>query len=259
MNNQVCNATKTTPYQLVFRQDLQADLQLITMLYQQNIIKEENISLENQAPTDQSNLIINNYQNNMNMIIINDNNDTSDLESNISNKDKMLISRENSFMNTDVDYEVIDLTYEDSLFEDSSQASCSYTLIEKSDQEGYSSTEDSNKESQKSIKSQSHAYLDYHKPICDIAKHYIEKNRQIIFLDIDKLKLDRHSLPCKIIQKKPNLDSYQVGYEFGILDLWFLANELEPLVQGVEDDPFIQSQTNNQAKEMKSKKNDSCH
>ncbi|CAG8725075.1 34899_t:CDS:2, partial [Racocetra persica] len=81
----------------------------------------------------------------MNMIIINDDNDISDLESSISNEDKMFISRENSFMNTDVG----------SLFEDSSQASCFYTLIEESDQESYSPAEDSNKESQKSIKSQS--------------------------------------------------------------------------------------------------------
>ncbi|CAG8736712.1 4728_t:CDS:2, partial [Racocetra fulgida] len=147
------------------------------------------------------------------MIIINDDSDTSneyDLGSSISNEDKMLISRENSFMNTDVDvpvqqnswiekekwrpsnldnHEVVDLTQEGSLFEDSSQASCSYTLIDESDQEGYLPTEDSNKESQTSIKSQSRAYLDHHKPI----------------------------------------------------------------LQGIEDDPLIQSQTNNQAKERKSK------
>ncbi|CAG8790979.1 9730_t:CDS:1, partial [Racocetra persica] len=42
-------------------------------------------------------------------------------------------------------YEVVDLTQEGLLFEDSSQASYSYILIEKSDQEGYSSAEDSNK------------------------------------------------------------------------------------------------------------------
>ncbi|CAG8846635.1 12381_t:CDS:1, partial [Racocetra persica] len=37
-----------------------------------------------------------------NMIIINDDNDTGNLESSISNEDKMLILQENSFMNTDV-------------------------------------------------------------------------------------------------------------------------------------------------------------
>ncbi|RIB02457.1 hypothetical protein C2G38_2149994 [Gigaspora rosea] len=47
--------------------------------------------------------------------------------------------------------------------------------------------------------------------------------------DIDKLKLDRRSLPCKIIQKKPESDMYQIGCKFGILDVWYSANELEPL------------------------------
>ncbi|CAG8691292.1 23622_t:CDS:2, partial [Racocetra persica] len=89
------------------------------MLYQQNIVKEENIPLENQAPTDQSNLIINDYR---------------------------------------IKYFFIIFYYKyksDSLFEDSSQASCFYTLIEESDQEGYSPAKYSNKKSQKSIKSQS--------------------------------------------------------------------------------------------------------
>ncbi|CAG8767599.1 28002_t:CDS:2, partial [Dentiscutata erythropus] len=43
--------TRTTPYRLVFGQYPQADLQLITILYQQNIVKEENIPLENQTQT----------------------------------------------------------------------------------------------------------------------------------------------------------------------------------------------------------------
>ncbi|RIB09816.1 hypothetical protein C2G38_2044006 [Gigaspora rosea] len=37
--------------------------------------------------------------------------------------------------------------------------------------------------------------------------------------DIDKLKLDRRSLPCKISQKKPESDMYQIGCKFGILDI----------------------------------------
>ncbi|CAG8726260.1 6822_t:CDS:1, partial [Cetraspora pellucida] len=49
MNNQECKATKSTPYQLVFGQQPQADLQMISMLYQQNIIREEDIPLENQS------------------------------------------------------------------------------------------------------------------------------------------------------------------------------------------------------------------
>ena len=42
--------------------------------------------------------------------------------------------------------------------------------------------------------------------------------------DIDKQKIDRCSLPCKVIQKKPNLDSYQVECMFGILDngIWLI-------------------------------------
>lgn len=55
--------------------------------------------------------------------------------------------------------------------------------------------------------------------------------------DIDKLKMDRRLLPCKILQKKHNRDSYQIGCKFGILDHWYPANELEPL--GTSDYPDL--------------------
>ncbi|CAG8604336.1 2482_t:CDS:2 [Cetraspora pellucida] len=45
--------------------------------------------------------------------------------------------------------------------------------------------------------------------------------------------MDRQALPCKVIQKKPNCNFYQVGCKFGILNTWFSANELEPL--GTDD------------------------
>ncbi|CAG8686946.1 9502_t:CDS:2, partial [Cetraspora pellucida] len=37
---------------------------------------------------------------------------------------------------------------------------------------------------------------------------------------IDKKKMDKKSLPCKIIQKKTNQDSYQVACKFGVLENW---------------------------------------
>ncbi|CAG8740946.1 13048_t:CDS:1, partial [Dentiscutata erythropus] len=49
MNCQECKSTKSTPYQLVFRQDPQSELPMISMLYQQNIIHEDDIPLENQS------------------------------------------------------------------------------------------------------------------------------------------------------------------------------------------------------------------
>ncbi|CAG8823704.1 8140_t:CDS:2, partial [Racocetra persica] len=117
INIQVCNATKTTPYQLVFGQDLQADLRIISMLYQQNIVNEKNILLENQASTNQLTLKTegSSFINDMEIITINDDSDKecnlesnnsnkTDLESNNSNEndlnsneDQMIISRENSF------------------------------------------------------------------------------------------------------------------------------------------------------------------
>ncbi|CAG8521912.1 5785_t:CDS:1, partial [Racocetra persica] len=47
MNIQECKATKAMPYQLVFGQEACSNLSIISMFYQQNIIHEENIPLEN--------------------------------------------------------------------------------------------------------------------------------------------------------------------------------------------------------------------
>ncbi|CAG8441798.1 14960_t:CDS:2 [Cetraspora pellucida] len=105
--------------------------------------------------------------------------------------------------------------------------------------------------------------------------------------EIDRLKMDRRALPCKVIQKKPNCDSYQVGCKFGILDTWFSANELEllgtdkfPELDIIPMGKFIslrnagaqqnltrplrplQNITNepsNEVTEQGSKKNDGCH
>ncbi|CAG8805808.1 17530_t:CDS:1, partial [Dentiscutata erythropus] len=49
MNCQECKSTKSTPYRLVFGQDPQTELPMISMLYQQNIIHEDNTPLENQS------------------------------------------------------------------------------------------------------------------------------------------------------------------------------------------------------------------
>jgi len=75
--------------------------------------------------------------------------------------------------------------------------------------------------------------------ICDIMKkkvsekllwwHKIGDYAKLCVPDIDRLKLDQRSLPCKILQQKPGVDSYQVGCAFGILENWYPANELELL------------------------------
>jgi len=62
-----------------------------------------------------------------------------------------------------------------------------------------------------------------------LRKHKIGDYVKLRVPDIDRLKFDQRSLPCKILQQKPGIDSYQVGCAFGILNNWYPANELEPL------------------------------
>ena len=47
--------------------------------------------------------------------------------------------------------------------------------------------------------------------------------------NIDRQKMDRRSLPCKIIQKKPSRDWYYVACLYGIIERWYSASDLEPL------------------------------
>ncbi|CAG8543522.1 20473_t:CDS:2, partial [Gigaspora rosea] len=130
MNNQVCNVTKSTPYELVFGQQPQADSQMISMLHRQNIVHEEDIPLENQPA------LINNYENDI--IVIED---SDNLENNYA---------DNLLDETFQDYKLYDVLSQtdtileglaqestDSLFEESQQTSCSYTLIEDSDYESF--------------------------------------------------------------------------------------------------------------------------
>ncbi|RIB17358.1 hypothetical protein C2G38_2037799 [Gigaspora rosea] len=55
--------------------------------------------------------------------------------------------------------------------------------------------------------------------------------------DVDDLKMDRRSLPCKILQKKPNRDAYRIVCQFGVLESWYSASELESL--GTPDYPAL--------------------
>ncbi|CAG8460170.1 6144_t:CDS:2 [Cetraspora pellucida] len=52
---------------------------------------------------------------------------------------------------------------------------------------------------------------------------------KICIPDLDKNKMGQRSLPCKVLQKKHNIDSYQVACQYGILENWYLASEIEPL------------------------------
>lgn len=60
---------------------------------------------------------------------------------------------------------------------------------------------------------------------------------KICIPNVDKLKMHRRSLPCKILQKRPDRDSYQVACQFGVLENWYPASELEPL--GTSDYPAL--------------------
>ncbi|RIB28319.1 hypothetical protein C2G38_1524005 [Gigaspora rosea] len=55
--------------------------------------------------------------------------------------------------------------------------------------------------------------------------------------DVDKLNMVQRYLPCKILQKNPNYDAYQVACQFGVLENWYSASELEPL--GAPDYPAL--------------------
>jgi hypothetical protein len=45
---------------------------------------------------------------------------------------------------------------------------------------------------------------------------------------IDRCSVDRPTLPCKIIERTEN-DKYGIGSKFGIIEVYYTANELEPL------------------------------
>lgn len=45
---------------------------------------------------------------------------------------------------------------------------------------------------------------------------------------IDRFSVDRPTLPCKIIEKTEN-NKYRLGSKFGIIEIYYTANELEPL------------------------------
>ncbi|CAG8847106.1 36155_t:CDS:1, partial [Racocetra persica] len=63
----------------------------------------------------------------------------------------------------------------------------------------------------------------------NINEHWSMVNLLKFYTDIDKKKMSQRSLPCKVIQKKPNIDSYQVACQYGIFENWYPASEIELL------------------------------
>lgn len=61
-----------------------------------------------------------------------------------------------------------------------------------------------------------------------IMKHQIGDLVRVIVPKIDRFGVDRPTLPCKIL-KKTNDDKYQLGSKFGILEIYYSANEIESL------------------------------
>ncbi|RIB10284.1 hypothetical protein C2G38_2206534 [Gigaspora rosea] len=257
MNNQVCNVTKSTPYELVFGQQPQADSQMISMLHCQNIVHEEDIPLENRSAS------INNYEHSLieeytdaisqrdkkekwcasDSNLNNDNDNYNDYyNNNVSLYQYNSIDLENNYADnlldeTFQDYKLYDVLSQtdtileglaqestDSLFEESQQTSCSYTLIEDSDYESFMPIDNQSYSSRSSV--------DNHKLLRDKALQQKSRKRcqiteviwqsdhndmvKIRIPDIDKLKLDRRSLPSNELEplgtnEYPVLDIIPLG------------------------------------------------
>ncbi|CAG8723658.1 176_t:CDS:2, partial [Cetraspora pellucida] len=94
------------------------------------------------------------------------------------------------------------------------------------------------------ITNSSQPSFEKHEKIRQVAILNVKKNREFIRSDlvkiqipnIDKIKMDRKSLPCKVIQKR-NQDFYQIACKFRVLDRWYPASELIPL--GTPDYPDL--------------------
>ena len=61
-----------------------------------------------------------------------------------------------------------------------------------------------------------------------IKEYQIRDLVRVAIPKIDRCSVDRLTLPCKVIERTEN-DKYGLGSKFGVIEVYYSANELEPL------------------------------
>ncbi|CAG8696295.1 7977_t:CDS:2, partial [Cetraspora pellucida] len=254
MNSQVCKSTKSTPYKLVFGQEPYAELSMISMLYQQNIIQEEDIPLENQL-NNQTNLITNNERSSPlieNYIEVQSNiidNDVKsplkenyvEVQSNIIDVDERSSSLMENYI--EVQSNIID----DDDLEDKNLSN-NNVFSERMSQANYTDTDTlyedlssnnmpaedllSQTTNSSPIEGSSQASFNNHKSLRDAAIKHVKKNRQVIRNIMGKRHKTKRSLnlnPGDFVKiRVPNIDKQRIDRR-ALPYKWYPANELEPL------------------------------
>ncbi|RIB17955.1 hypothetical protein C2G38_2141329 [Gigaspora rosea] len=231
MNNQYCSVHKTTPYNLVFRQYSRCDMNLADILENDQQNEEPNSSFYDLHET------------NSEISFVTANNGSSNNDDNYLNS------------STSQDYSITPQEFIEVSDSDSSQESVDtvisrrYTSQEKEKWQAspIEVIEEVSRTSLYYIINTTRPTFEQHESIRPSAilnnqkkheKEYKTKRGRVFELgelvkirvtDVDKLKMDQRSLPCKILQKKTNFDAYQVACQFGVLENWYSASELEPL------------------------------
>ncbi|CAG8824015.1 13901_t:CDS:2, partial [Gigaspora margarita] len=235
MNNQYCSAHKTTPYNLVFGQYPYCDKRLVNILEKVQQNEEPNSSLDDLPETDSE----------MTFVTANSDSDDNYLESSTSHVCSITPQEIIEVSDSDSSQESVDTVI-----------SQRYTAQEKEKwMAGSIEVIDESKTPLHDITSTTRPIFEQHESIRQSAILNIKKNREYIHCKmekkyrvkrrrvfkpgelVDKLKMDQRSLPCKILQKIPNHEAYQVACQFGVLENWYSASELELL--GIPDYPAL--------------------
>ncbi|CAG8511360.1 10649_t:CDS:2, partial [Cetraspora pellucida] len=251
MNNQHCSAHKTTPYNLVFGQIPHSNMNFIDMLENNQQTQEPNSSFDNLSEAGFEITIISTISSNDSYLEDTDSNQVLSIlqvdktDETLSMEVQEIIETNNS--DSSQMQEIIEVSSSGSSIEvSSSNSSQMQDIIEVSSsdslqvQEIIEVSSGDSSQVQEIIEVSSSDFL---KDTIDTTEQLrytaLEKEKwransnklfnEIRVFDINKLKMDRWSLPCKIIQKRPDRDSYQVACQFEILEHWYPANELEPL------------------------------
>ncbi|RIB00189.1 hypothetical protein C2G38_2150949 [Gigaspora rosea] len=231
MNNQYCSAHKTTPYNFVFGQYPRCDMNLADILENDQQNEEPNSSFYDLHET------------NSEISFVTANNDSS-------NNDDNYLNSSTSQVYSVTPQEFIEVSDSGSSQESvDTVISRRYTSQEKEKWQAspIEVIEEVSRTSLYYITNPTRPTFEQHESIRPSAilnnqkkreKEYKTKRGRVFELgelvkirvtDVDKLKMDQRSLPCKILQKKTNFDAYQVACQFGVLENWYSASELEPL------------------------------
>ncbi|CAG8716800.1 21283_t:CDS:2 [Gigaspora margarita] len=246
MNNQYCSAHKTTPYNLVFGQYPRCDMDLVDILENGRQNEEPNSSFYDLHETDSESTFVTANSDSSN-------NDDNDLDSSTSQVYSITPQEIIDVSDSDSSQESMDTVISrryTSQEKEKWQAS-PIEVIDESRRPLYYITNTTRPTFEQHESIQLSAILNNKKDReyirSNIEKEYKTKRGRVFELgelvkirvpDVDKLTMDQRSLPCKILQKQPNCDAYQVACQFGVLENWYSASELEPL--GTSDYPALE-------------------